>query len=117
MRRVGLIGVGVMGRTVAPRILNGGHQLHVFDVSKEALARVANLGVAVASSPEMIAERAEVVLMFLPGPGQVEEAVRGAGGLLAQARPGMIIVDLSTVDPAHHGADGGGKRSKGGGVS
>jgi 3-hydroxyisobutyrate dehydrogenase len=99
MKTVGLIGVGVMGRAAIPRIRDAGHELYVFDVPKEALARVAKPGFTIAASLERITQNAEVVLMFLPGPKQVEEVVTGSGGLLASARSGTILVDLSTVDP------------------
>ena len=99
MRNVGLIGVGVMGRLIASRIRDAGHRLSAFDVSREALSRVAGPGVTIAVSPATVAASAEVVLMSLPGPQQVAEVVNGPNGLLAAARPGTVLVDLSTVDP------------------
>ncbi len=99
LKNVGLIGVGVMGKLIASRIRDAGHQLYIFDVSKEALSRVSGPNVTVAENPAGIAASTELVLMSLPGPKQVEEAVTGSVGLLTKARPGAIFVDLSTVDP------------------
>jgi 3-hydroxyisobutyrate dehydrogenase len=99
LRNVGLTGVGVMGKLIAQRILRAGHRLRVFDLSEQALAGVAAQGAAVAASPAAVAADSEVVLMSLPGPKQVEQVVTGSEGLLTGAHSGMIIVDLSTVDP------------------
>jgi 3-hydroxyisobutyrate dehydrogenase len=99
LKNVGLIGAGVMGRLVARRVLEAGHSLRVFDVSEGAMAAVASLGASVSSSPAVVAAASDIVLMSLPGPQQVEHTVTGREGLLTGARSGMIIVDLSTVDP------------------
>ena len=99
MKNVGLIGVGVMGKLIVPRIRDAGHKLYLYDVSQEALLKVSGRGVEAAASPVEVASRADIVLMSLPGPRQVEEVVNGREGLLTKARPGMVLVDLSTVDP------------------
>jgi 3-hydroxyisobutyrate dehydrogenase len=88
-----------MGKLITLRIRDAGHELYVYDVSKEALSWVTKQGVTVAASLEMVAEKADIILMSLPGPKQVENVVTDSGGLLAKARPGTILVDLSTVDP------------------
>jgi len=96
---IGILGTGVMGAVAAGRLAEAGHNLHLFDVSPKALAGLAHLGGTEAASPKEAAQRAEVILMFLPGPDQVEECVSGPEGVLGAARPGLIVVDLSTVDP------------------
>jgi 2-hydroxy-3-oxopropionate reductase len=88
-----------MGRLFVPRIRNAGFRLTIFDVFSEALSRVAGPGITVAGSPAEVAGNADVVLMSLPGPKQVEEVVVGPQGLLNTARPETILVDMSTVDP------------------
>jgi 3-hydroxyisobutyrate dehydrogenase/2-hydroxy-3-oxopropionate reductase len=96
---LGLIGAGVMGKTVAARWLQAGYPLFVFDVSPEAQEKVRALGATVSANLRAVAERADVVIMFLPGPRQVRACVSGPEGLLSAARPGSVIVDMSTVDP------------------
>jgi 3-hydroxyisobutyrate dehydrogenase/2-hydroxy-3-oxopropionate reductase len=96
---LGLIGSGVMGRTVAARWLRAGYSLFVFDVSLEAQEKVRALGATVAANLRNVAERADVMIMFLPGPTQVRTCVAGPEGLLSAARRGSVIVDMSTVDP------------------
>jgi 3-hydroxyisobutyrate dehydrogenase-like beta-hydroxyacid dehydrogenase len=99
MITVGLIGLGTMGGKAAERILHAGHTLWVYDPSPAAREKAAILKAEMASSPAEAAERAGLVLMFLPGPKEVEECVTGSNGLLAGARAGSALVDLSTVDP------------------
>ena len=99
MSNIAIIGVGVMGGVAAEKIIQAGHNVNVFDLSKNAMAKLIGLGATELTGPGEAAEWAEIVLMFLPGPAQVEECVVGQHGLLMSAPPGMIIVDLSTVDP------------------
>ncbi|MGD8561462.1 MAG: NAD(P)-dependent oxidoreductase [Desulfarculaceae bacterium] len=99
MSNVAIIGVGVMGSVAAEKIIKAGHSLHLFDVSKKAMAGIAHLGAQESASPREAAEKAEIILMFLPGPAQVRECVAGPAGLLEGAGPDTVIVDLSTVDP------------------
>ncbi len=61
--------------------------------------KVRALGATVAANLRAVAERADVMIMFLPGPKQVRACVAGPEGLLSAARPGSVIVDMSTVDP------------------
>ncbi len=99
MGAIGVIGAGIMGLTAAKQILKAGHKLWAYDLSLEAQERAQKIGVQISKTPANIAERADVVLMFLPGPKEVEICVAGPEGLLSNSHSEMIIVDLSTVDP------------------
>ena len=96
---LGLIGAGTMGRAVASKLLPAGHSLFVFDVSAEAQQKAKELGATVSGSLRAVAEQANVIIMSLPGPKQVRSCVAGPEGLLSAAKPGSVIVDMSTVDP------------------
>jgi 3-hydroxyisobutyrate dehydrogenase len=101
MKDVGIVGAGVMGRRAAETLAAAGHPVLVYDVVADAArgaARVA--GVSVAPDLGAIAAGTDIVLMYLPGPREVAACVAGTGGLLEAARPGTVIVDQSTVDPA-----------------
>jgi 3-hydroxyisobutyrate dehydrogenase-like beta-hydroxyacid dehydrogenase len=98
-QNLGLIGAGVMGRTVASRWMQAGHPLLAFDIFPEAQEKVRALGATVAANLRALAERSDVMIMFLPGPAQVRACVAGPEGLLSAAKPGSVIVDMSTVDP------------------
>ncbi len=99
MDSVGLIGLGVMGSASASKFLDAGYNLIVFDISESALAKARNMGATIAGNPTELAETAKIILMFLPGPIEVERCVAGSEGLLSVDRSGIVIVDMSTVDP------------------
>jgi 3-hydroxyisobutyrate dehydrogenase len=99
MNTVGLIGAGVMGQAAAEKIISSGHQLWVYDIASDSLKKAQRLNANIAASPSDVSEKADTVIMFLPGPENVEKCVLGERGLLETARPNLVIVDMSTVDP------------------
>ena len=99
MDPVGIVGAGVMGLTAGRKLIESGRRVVVFDVSPSAGDRARQAGAQTATSLPEVAALCPVILMFLPGPVQIVECVAGPTGLLQTARPGQIIVDMSTVDP------------------
>ena len=97
MKKVAIIGLGVMGFTAAGRVLAAGHAVSGFDPSDKACERATATGVRVAASAAEAAREADVVLLFLPGPDQIIGCL--TGGVFAALAPGAVIVDHSTVDP------------------
>ncbi|MCL5960786.1 MAG: NAD(P)-dependent oxidoreductase [Chloroflexi bacterium] len=97
--RVGLIGIGNMGRPMALNLLRQGFQLTVYNRSKPRMAEVLQAGAREAASPKDVAKNSDFVLTSLPLPATVEEVVLGDEGSLAGSKPGDIFIDLSTVDP------------------
>ena len=101
MTNVGIVGAGVMGRRAIEHVAAAGLPLIVYDVVPAATRELAaKPGVTVAADLAGVAQRSDVVLMYLPGPAEVAACVAGPGGLLESARGGLVIVDQSTVDPA-----------------
>ena len=101
MTEVGIIGAGVMGRKAIERIAAAAHRITVYDAVPAATLGLETVpGATIANSPAAVAQQAEIVLMYLPGPGEVAQCVGGQDGLLDAARAGAVIVDQSTVDPA-----------------
>jgi 3-hydroxyisobutyrate dehydrogenase len=100
MTNVGLIGAGVMGRSAVINITAASHAVFVYDVDPAATRRqTSNAGVTALSAPAEVASKADIILMYLPGPREVTECVAGKNGLLDTAHAGAVIVDQSTVDP------------------
>ena len=97
MARVALVGVGTMGLPVGRRLLAAGHELVACDVDPE---RASALGAPVAVTPAEAFASADVAFTSLPSVHAVEEVVLGSDGLLAGARPGTTVIDLSTSSPA-----------------
>jgi 4-hydroxybutyrate dehydrogenase/sulfolactaldehyde 3-reductase len=97
--RVGFIGVGVMGAPIARNILKGGFPVTVHDVDGAAVDRLVAAGAARAESPRAVAADVDVVITMVPDAPDVEAVALGPDGILAGARPGLIYVDMSTIDP------------------
>jgi 3-hydroxyisobutyrate dehydrogenase-like beta-hydroxyacid dehydrogenase len=99
---VGFVGTGNMGLPMARNILKAGHQLTVWDVRPEATAELERLGGSRARDLKSLAQAVRVTCTSLPNDEIVREVVAGEpgrDGLLAGARSGDVIFDLSTVSP------------------
>ena len=99
---VGFVGTGNMGRPMAANILKAGHQLTVYDLSAAATAPLERAGATRAADLPSLAGAVRVTLMSLPDARAVEAALFGAAGapgLMAGAKPGDVVFDLSTVGP------------------
>ncbi len=99
MKKIGIIGTGVMGLTVAEKIIAAGHNLTVYDLSADAAKRTENFGAQIVQTPKDVSLHSDIVLLFLPGPVEVIDCVSSPDGLLNGMQPGSIIVDMSTSDP------------------
>lgn len=97
--RVGVVGVGTMGALVVSGLVQAGRQVVACDADDRCRARARELGATVAAHPEELAGQADVILLVLPGPRQIEAVLMGEHGLASAARAGQIVVDMSTVDP------------------
>ncbi len=99
IERVGFIGLGLMGKPMARRLLAAGYRLTVHNRSRRPVEELASMGAVPAESPREVAERSEVVLMMLPDSAEVEQVVLGKGGLVEGLRAGSVVIDCSTVSP------------------
>jgi 3-hydroxyisobutyrate dehydrogenase-like beta-hydroxyacid dehydrogenase len=98
---VGFIGLGVMGEPICRNMLRkSGRDFLVFDLSEAPLQRLAADGARLAPGIATVAAAADLLFLSLPGGREVEAVCRAPDGLLAQARPGQIIVDMSTMPVA-----------------
>jgi len=99
MQRVGYIGLGLMGKSIARSLLRAGNSLTVYNRSAAAVTELVAEGAQSAASPAEVARRSEVVFTNLPDSPDVEQVVLGAGGVREGAHPGLIYVDNSTIKP------------------
>jgi 4-hydroxybutyrate dehydrogenase / sulfolactaldehyde 3-reductase len=99
MARIGFIGLGRMGRPMATNLQKKGFPLVVYDVVPEAVDALKAVGATAVGSAADVARECEVVFTMLPGSPEVEATVLGPQGLLANGRAGLLIVDMSTIDP------------------
>ncbi len=101
IKRVGLIGVGLMGHGIGKNIVSKGFALNVMAHKNRApVESLISLGAKECSSPAEIAKASDMVILCVTGTPQVEEAIYGAKGLSSALRDGLIIADCSTAEPA-----------------
>jgi 2-hydroxy-3-oxopropionate reductase len=100
MLKVGYIGLGLMGKSMARNILKAGFPLIVHNRSPLAVEELVAEGAARASSPREVAGQVDVVFTNLPDTPDVEKVVLGENGILEGAHEGLIYVDNSTIKPA-----------------
>lgn len=98
--KVGFIGLGITGASMASNLQAAGHELAVHDVRKAAAAPHLAAGAAWKDTPRAVAEAAELVFTSLPGPPEVEQVALGAEGLIHGMRANGALFDLSTNAPA-----------------
>lgn len=98
--RVGLIGIGAMGRGMGKNLLAKGFTLTVHDANPAAVETLQTLGAEAVETPRGVAERSYVVITVVPNGPDVEAVALGPNGLAEGGRPGLIMVDCSTVEPA-----------------
>ncbi|MCX6066633.1 MAG: NAD(P)-binding domain-containing protein [Chloroflexi bacterium] len=100
MLKVGYIGLGLMGKSIARNILKAGFPVVVHNRSRAAVAELVAEGARAANSAAEVVGQVDVVFTNLPDSPDVEQVVLGPGGILEAAHPGLIFVDNSTIKPA-----------------
>ena len=100
METIGFIGLGRMGKSMAANLCKKGFELVVFDVAAAPVEALQALGATAAVTIAELARRCSIVATMLPASPEVEAVVLGPDGVLANASPGTLVMDMSTVDPA-----------------
>ena len=97
--KIGLIGLGIMGKPMAKNMLKGGYtDLLVSDLNKAAVEEVVACGAKAATNKE-IGETCDVVLTMLPNSPHVKSVMLGENGVAAYMRPGTVFIDMSSINP------------------
>ena len=96
---IGFVGLGAMGQRMARRLLDGGFRLLTYDHTIRKTAELASHGAIVAPSLRQLARKSEVVISCLPNDEAVMSVYQGAEGILACAKPGTVVIEMSTVSP------------------
>ena len=97
--KVGFIGLGTMGASMAYNCLQGGNEMVVHDIRRESATQHLEAGATWADSPREVAEETDIVFTSLPGPVEVEAVGLGEDGLLEGLSEGKVYFDLSTSTP------------------
>lgn len=97
--KVGFIGLGIMGKPMSKNLLKAGYELVVLDRNTQAVADVVAAGAKSALDAKEVAAQVDVLITMLPNSPQVKEVVLGSGGVIEGARPGLTVIDMSSIAP------------------
>ena len=98
--RLGWVGTGVMGSSMCAQLLAKGYPVTVSTRTRTKAAALLEAGATWADTPEEVASNSDVVFTMVGYPADVREVILGSQGLLSGARPGAVLVDMSTSEPA-----------------
>ena len=101
MKKIGMIGIGLMGHGIASNILRHGYALSVLEhPGNQPLAELKKAGARPHQSAATLAADSEVVILCVTGTAQVEAVILAEDGLVKAIRPGMVVIDCSTALPS-----------------
>lgn len=99
IKKIGFIGLGIMGKPMCTNLLNAGYDLVVHDIYREAVADLVRMGAKEARCPREASQGGDALITMLPEDPHVEEVVMGKDGAMEGMRKGAILVDMSTISP------------------
>jgi 2-hydroxy-3-oxopropionate reductase len=99
MEKIGFIGLGIMGKPMSKNLLKAGYPLVVYDIVPAAVEEVVGAGAEKGTSPKDVAAKTGVIITMLPNSPHVKEVVLGKDGVIEAARPGSILIDMSSIAP------------------
>ena len=97
--QIGFIGLGIMGKPMAKNLLKAGYSLTVYDIVGEPVEELVTEGAARGSSNKDVAAKSDTIITMVPDSADSEAAILGPGGALEGARPGSVIIDMSSIAP------------------
>jgi 2-hydroxy-3-oxopropionate reductase len=96
---VGFIGLGIMGKPMARNLMKAGYPLVVHNRSRGAVEELCKEGAHVATNPQEVAARSDVLITMLPDSPDVELVYAGEQGVFAGAKPATLLIDMSSISP------------------
>jgi len=99
MKKIGFIGLGIMGKPMSKNLLKAGYQLVVYDLNQSVINELVQAGAEAGISPKDVASKSEVIITMLPNSPHVKEVVLGANGVVEGAKEGSIVIDMSSIAP------------------
>lgn len=97
--QIGFIGLGIMGKPMAKNLLKAGYSLTVYDIVGEPVEELVTEGAARGSSNKDVAAKSDTIITMVPDSADSEAAILGPEGALEGARPGSVIIDMSSIAP------------------
>jgi len=99
LKKIGFIGLGIMGKPMAMNLLKAGYPLTVWNRTRSKMDELVAMGAYGAESPKEVAEKSDVVITMVTDAAAVEQVILGPNGVIHGARPGLIVIDMSTISP------------------
>jgi len=100
MQRIGFIGLGIMGRPMCHHLLKAGYPVTVYNRTKEKAEALAKEGAKTADSPATASADSEVIITIITDTPDVLEVILGDNGVIHGAKPGSVVIDMSTISPS-----------------
>lgn len=98
-RKIGFIGLGIMGKPMSKNLLKAGYSMVVYGHNMDVLKELEAEGAVIAASSKEVAEKSDIIITMLPNSPHVKEVLLGADGVVDGAKPGTIVIDMSSIDP------------------
>ncbi|PRX21800.1 tartronate semialdehyde reductase [Orenia metallireducens] len=99
MKKIGFIGLGIMGKPMAKNLMDAGHEMIVLDINQDVLKEMKEYGAELAATPKEIAENSEVIITMLPNSPHVKAVVLGENGVIEGVKEGQVLIDMSSISP------------------
>ena len=99
MKKIGFVGLGIMGKPMVRNLLKAGYEVTVFDIVEDAVKAMVEAGAVGAASAKEVAADKDVVITMVPSGPIVRSLLKDEEGILAGVKPGTIIADMSSVTP------------------
>ena len=99
MKKIGFIGLGIMGKPMSKNLLKAGYELIVYDLNESSINELVQAGAEAGTSPKDVASKSEVIITMLPNSPHVKEVVLGTNGVVEGAKKGSIVIDMSSIAP------------------
>lgn len=97
--RIGLIGLGIMGKPMGKNLLKAGFPLTVWNRSAGRAAELKELGAQVAGSPQAVAEQSDIIITMVSDSPDVQQVILGDNGVIHGVKAGSVVADMSTMSP------------------
>jgi len=99
MERIGFIGLGAMGKPMTQNLMKAGYPVNVLTRTQSKIEDLLAGGAVWCDTPKEVTQKSDVVITMLPDTPDVEQAFSGRDGVFNGARPGMLMIDMSTISP------------------
>ncbi|MFM1348847.1 2-hydroxy-3-oxopropionate reductase [Yersinia proxima] len=97
--KIGFIGLGIMGKPMSKNLLKAGYSLTVLDRNAAILDELLSAGASRALTPKALAAECDIIITMLPNSPHVKEVVLGENGVIEGAKPGSVLIDMSSIAP------------------